>query len=74
MKQIAVITAFVGLALFGSTNSAGAETGAFPVYDQVCMNPAFVNAKHGIGMAAKNSRCATAMHPSGYGSGPDDTP
>lgn len=60
-------------ALFG-IGSANAETGDFPVYDQVCMNTAFVNAKHGIGMAGKNSRCATAKHPSSYGSGPEETP
>ncbi|AGU92092.1 hypothetical protein BANE1_87 [Mycobacterium phage Bane1] len=71
MKYLIAAALTAGLALFGAA-TASAETGKYPVYDQACMNPAFVNAKHGVGMAGKNARCATAKHPASYGSGPDD--
>ncbi|AEJ94614.1 hypothetical protein FDI63_gp092 [Mycobacterium phage ChrisnMich] len=69
MKYLIAAALTAGMALFGAA-AASAETGQYPVYDQACMNPAFVNAKHGIGMASKNSRCKDAKHPSSYGSGP----
>ncbi|QAY03486.1 hypothetical protein KNU44_gp064 [Mycobacterium phage CicholasNage] len=50
--------------------AARAETGPHPVYDQVCMNPAF--GKTGVGMSKQANKCNSAVHPSSYGDGPDE--
>lgn len=74
MHYLASFIAFVGGLLVGGLiwcSDASAETGQSPVYDQVCMNPAFVNATHGVGMNANVRKCGDAVHPASYGSGAD---
>lgn len=74
MHYLASFIAFVGGLLVGGLiwcSDASAETGQSPVYDQVCMNPAFRNATHGVGMNANVNKCGDAVHPASYGSGAD---
>lgn len=75
MKRLKLIVGSVAVALAAAfAPAASAETGHNPQLDQLCMNPAFVNATHGVGLAGRNEYCGSNafVHPKDYGSGPED--
>lgn len=62
----------VGIGGAASVGLARAETGPNVQLDFLCLNPAYANASHGIGLAGKNDYCKTdAVDPASYGIGHD---